>query len=103
MRMAGQGGVVGFQVQFEMRPADRFSQEVKAGRGVGIVLMLGRLLGLRLDVELALEADLLFVVNGHVEKFGQVLQFALDVGVRAAWNNLRVRPRKHSRPRPVRA
>ena len=45
-----------------------FAQEVQAGGGVGVVLVLGRLLGLGLDVELALEADLLLVVDRHVQE-----------------------------------
>ena len=57
------------------------AQEVEAGRRVGIVLMLGRLLRLRLDVELAREADLLGVVDGHVQEAGEVLELALHVGV----------------------
>ena len=43
--------------------------------------MLGRLLRLGLDVELAREADLLGVVDGHVEEAGEVVELALHVGV----------------------
>ena len=57
------------------------AEEVEAGGGVGIVLMLGRLFRLGLDVELAGEADLLGVVDGHVEEAGEVLELALHVGV----------------------
>ena len=57
------------------------AQEVEAGGRVGIVLVLGRLLRLGLDVELALEADLLGVIDGHVQEAGQVIQLALHVGV----------------------
>ena len=56
-------------------------QEVQAGGGVGVVLVLGRLHRLRLDVKLALEADLLLVLDGHVEERGQVIQLAFHVGV----------------------
>jgi hypothetical protein len=79
--VAGEGGVVGFQVQFEMVQQIVFAQEVQAGGRVGIVLMFGWLLGLWLDVELALEADFLFVIDGHVEEGGQMVQFAFEVGV----------------------
>ncbi len=44
------------------------AQEVEAGGGVAVVLVLGRLLRLGLDVELAGEADLLGVVDGHVQE-----------------------------------
>ena len=57
------------------------AEEVEAGGGVGVVLVLGRLLRLRLDVELAVEADLLGVIDGHVQEPGQVIELALHVGV----------------------
>ena len=43
--------------------------------------MLGRFLRLRLDVELAFEADLLGVVDRHVQEPGEVVELALHVGV----------------------
>ena len=43
--------------------------------------MLGGFLGLGLDVELALEADALGVVDRHVEEAGQVLLLPFQVGV----------------------
>ena len=46
--------------------------------------MLGRLLRLGLDVELALEADLLLVIDRHVEESREVVELALHVGVAAA-------------------
>ena len=73
--------MVGFDVELEMGQQIVFAQEIQAGGGVGIVLMLGRLLGLWLDVELAFEADLLFVIHRQMQQFGEVLQFALHVGV----------------------
>ena len=51
-RVAGQRGVVGLDVQLEVRQQVVGPQEVQAGGGVGVVLVLGRLLGLGLDVEL---------------------------------------------------
>ena len=56
-------------------------EEVEAGGGVGVVLVLGRLLGLGLDVERLVEADLLLVVDRHVEEPAEVVDLALDVGV----------------------
>ena len=66
--VAGQRGVVGLEVQLEVAQQVVFAQEVQARRGVGIVLVLGRLLGLGLDVELALEADGLLVVHRQVQE-----------------------------------
>ena len=75
------------------------AQEVEAGRGVGVVLVLGRLLGLGLDVELAREADLLGVVDGHVQEAGQMIELALHVGVPQVLSSPRGRPRRCSRRR----
>ena len=80
-RVAGERGVVRLEVQLQMRQQIVLAQEIEAGRGVGIVLVLGRLLRLRLDVELALEADLFGVVDGHVEELGEMIELALHVGV----------------------
>ena len=79
--MAGERGVVGFEVELEMRQQIVLPEEIEAGGGVGIVLVLGRLFGLGLDVELALEADFLGVVDGHVQELGEVVELALHVGV----------------------
>ena len=54
---------------------------MQARRGIRIVLMLRRFLGLRLDVELAFEPDLLFVIHGQVQEFGEVIQLAFHVRV----------------------
>ena len=79
--VAGEGGVVGLKVELEVVHEVVFAEEVEARGGVGVVLVLGGLFGLGLDVELALEADLLFVGDGHVEELGEVLELALHVGV----------------------
>ena len=102
-RVAGERGVVGLEVQLEVRQQVVFAQEVEAGRGVGVVLVLGRLLRLRLDVELALEADLLLVLDGHVQELREVIELALHVGVQQGHDSLRGRPRRCSPRRRVRA
>ena len=79
--VTGEGGVVGLEVELEVGQQVVGPQEVEAGGGVGVVLVLGRLLGLGLDVERAGEADLLLVVDGHVEEAGEVVELALHVGV----------------------
>ncbi len=79
--MTGERRVVGFEVQLEVVEQVVLAEEVQAGRGVGVVLVLGRLLGLRLDVERAVEADLLLVVDGHVHEAAEVVHLALEVGV----------------------
>ena len=43
--------------------------------------MQGRLLGLGLNQELSIEADLLGVVHTHMEELGHVVLFALHLGV----------------------
>ena len=80
-RVARQRRVVGLDVQLEIVQQIEFAQEIQARRRVGIVLMLGRFFRLGLDVELAFEADLLFVIHGQVQEFGQMLLFAFHVRV----------------------
>jgi len=59
-------------------PVDRrLAKEVQTGRRVGIVLMLGRLLGLGLDVELAFKPELLLVIGGHVQEGAEMVHLAL--------------------------
>ena len=79
--VAGERGVVGLEVELEVGQQVVGPQEVQARGGVGIVLVLGRFLGLGLDVEGAAEADLLLVIDGHVEEAAEVVELALHVGV----------------------
>ena len=79
--VAGERGVVRFKVELEMVDQVVFAQEVQTGGSVGVVLMLGRLLGLRLDVELAFKSELLLVIHRHVEKHGEMVHFAFEVRV----------------------
>ena len=79
--VSGEGGVIGFDVELEVLEEPVFAKEVEAGGGVAVVLVGGRLAGFWFDVELAFEADLLFVVDGHVEEGGEVLDFPLHVGI----------------------
>ena len=71
--VAGERGVVGLEVELEVGQQVVGAEEVEAGRGVGVVLVLGRLLGLRLDVEGAWKADLLLVVDRHVQEACEVV------------------------------
>ena len=80
-RVTGEGGVVGFQIQFEMIHEIILAEEIEARGGVGIVLVRGRFTWLWLDVELSGEADFFRVVHGEVEKVREVIEFALHVGI----------------------
>src|SRR5690606_29009984 len=79
--VTGEGGVVGLDVELEVVEQAVFAEEVQAGRGVGVVLVGGGFARLGFDVELAGEADLFLVVDRHVEERGEVVEFALQVGV----------------------
>ena len=79
-RVAGQRGVVGLDVELEVLVEAVLAQEVEHGGAVEIVLVLGRLLRLGLDQELAGEADLRRS-RGHVQEARQVVELALHVGV----------------------
>ena len=80
-RVTGEGRVIGLEVELEVGHQVVLPQEVDAGGGVGIVLMLGRLFRLGLNEEGAFEADFLGVVDRHVEELGEVIELALHVGV----------------------
>ena len=73
--------MIGFEVELEVRQELVSPEEVQACGGVGIILVLGRLLGFGLDIERAAEADLLLVIDGHVKEPAEVVEFALHVGV----------------------
>ena len=81
-RVAGQRGVVRLDVQLEVvgQAVGRAGRRRTAAQSKSYWCV-GRLLRLRLDQELAGEADLLLVVDGQVEELGQVVQLALQVGV----------------------
>ena len=79
--MAGEGRVVRFQVQLEVIHQAVLAEEIEARGGVGIVLVRRGFAWLRLDVELAGEADLFRVVHGEVEQVREVVELALHVGV----------------------
>jgi hypothetical protein len=66
--VAGEGGVVGLDVELEVLFEAVGAEEGDAAGDVEVVLVLGRLLRLGLDEELALEADALGVIHGHVQE-----------------------------------
>ena len=66
--VAGQHGVVGLDVQLEVFVQLVGLEEGDDGHGIVVVLMAGRLLGLRLDQQLASEADLLLVGCPRMER-----------------------------------
>ena len=79
--VTGEGGVVGFQVEFEVTHQAVFAEEIQARSGIGIVLVRGGFAWLRLDVELTFEADFFRVVDGHVQQGGKVVEFTFHVGI----------------------
>ena len=79
--VAGQVGVVAFQVQLEDVGQVVVAQELDGGGGIEVVLVQRRLLRLRFDQELGLKADFLGVVGAHVEELGDVVGLALHLGV----------------------
>ena len=73
--------MVGLEVQLEVLQQAVFAEEVKAGGRVGIVLVGRGFARLGLDEELALEADLLRVIDGEMQERGEVIELTLHVGV----------------------
>ena len=79
--VAGQGRMIGFQVELEMSHQSILPEKIQASSSIGIILVFGRFLGLGLNVELAFEADLFLVVYRHVEKCGQMIHLAFELGI----------------------
>ncbi len=90
--VAGQGGVVGLDVELEILLQAVGAEEGDAAGDVEIVLVLGRLLRLRLDEELALEPDLLGMGDRHVEEGREVVLLAFQVGVEEGFIPLAAAP-----------
>ena len=65
--VAGQVGVVAFQVQLEDVGQVVVAQELDGGGGIEVVLEHRRLLGLRLNQELGVQTDFLRIVMAHVK------------------------------------
>ena len=79
--VAGERGVVRFKVELEMADQVVFTQEVQAGRGVRIVLMLGWFFRFRFDIELPVESDFLFVLHCHVQERREMVHLPFEIGV----------------------
>jgi len=79
--MAGENGVVLLDVELDVGQQVVTLEEAVAGGDVEIVLVLGRLLGLRLDQERSLETDLVFVLDHQRDEAAELVEFALHVGV----------------------
>ena len=77
----GERGVVGLDVQLVLVFEAVAGQEAVDGGGVVVVLVLGRLLGLGLDEQHALEADLGLVLGHQVQETGELLALSSQVGV----------------------
>ena len=92
--VTGEGGVIGFNIQLEVVQQIILAQEVQAGSGVAVILVGGGLTWLRLNVELSFEANLFFVVHGHVQQAGEVIQFPLHVGIQQSGIPLAASPER---------
>ena len=80
--VAGERGVVGFDVELEVVQEVVLAEEIQAGSGVAVILVRGGFPGLGLDVELALESDLpSYSPRPCGGRLGQVVQLALHVRV----------------------
>ena len=73
--------VIGLDVELEVLIEAVGLEEADDRLRVVVVLVLGGLLGLRLEQELSLEADLLLVVDSHAQEVRQVVDLALHVRV----------------------
>ena len=69
--------VIGFEVQLEMISQAISAQKVDTGGRIGIILMFCWFLWFGFDQELSREIDLAGIVDCHIEKSAQVVDFAL--------------------------
>jgi len=74
-------GVVGLDVELEVLVETVGMEESDTGGAVEIVLVLCGLLRLGLDEELALEADILCIIDSHLEEGGQMVLLTSEIGV----------------------
>ena len=79
--VAGEGGVIGFDVELEVFVEAVGFEEADDGGAVEVVLVLGGFLGLGLDEELAFEADLFLVFDGEAQEGCELLLFLLEACV----------------------
>ena len=79
--MTGKRRVVCFDVQFEVIEQIMLPQKGERCRRIEIILVLCGLGRFRLNQELPLEPDLLFVVDGHVEEPCHLLLLSLEIGI----------------------
>ena len=92
-RVASQRRMVGFDIHLHMIDQPLGPTEVQACGHVEIVLMLRRLLGLWLKQELPLKSNLLRIVDRHVHKRGQVVEFAFHIGIEQVLVSLATAPK----------
>lgn len=68
-------------VQLKVLIKTEFAQKAEHGCGIKVILVLGRLLGLWLNVKVALEAKRARVIHSHTHKVRHVLLLQRHVGV----------------------
>jgi len=69
-RMPRQSGMVRLDIQLQVVLKFVLTQEIQASGRIRVILMLGRFLGFRFDIELALKSNLLLIGHRHVQKPG---------------------------------
>ena len=80
-RVAGEGSVILLDVELDVLGQAVALEEAVTGRDVEVVLMFGRLLGLRLEQNGALEADLVLVLDDEADEAAELVELALHFGV----------------------
>ncbi len=78
---AGQGGVVVLDVDLDLMLQAVGLEEAEHRRGVAVVLVLGRLVGLGLDQDGPLEADPVLVLHHQAQEAAELVQLLAQVGV----------------------
>src|SRR3984885_4178354 len=81
-----------FDVELDLPLEPEALQEAEHRRDIEIVLMLGRLLGLRLDQDYTLEPDLVLVVDNQGQKASELILLATQIGVEQRFVTLAAAP-----------
>ncbi len=79
--VTGESGVVGLDIELQLTHEIVLAEEVQTGRRVRVILVRRGFAWLRLDEEIAGEADLFLVGDSHFQERGKMVQFTRDIGI----------------------
>ena len=91
-RMAGERRVVSFNIQFNLFFQTKLFEEAVNGRGIIVILMLGRLLRFGLNQQRAFKADFMLMLHHQLHKAANLLTLLAQVGIQQGFIALATAP-----------